>query len=461
MSIHHDNSFLPSGAIAMPSCEISHLLASTSSNNHCPIFQHRPLMSPPETRSGSAYDSDATLAENWCEFVQRLRYQFQGERAHLQADRDRMQEVIEGERELWDRERQIWNSERKALKTRILDLESKLSSVTNRACDITKTSPIPAGASPVTGQENWAASMSPQIPQESGRNDDGSPFYAPVSHNPTRTFDTTHNLRVDDLSTHRETAIRVTSKKLTSSDFVQQVSPSLTAASVPETIAEAIDISHIQPELDSVAIRISAVSPTLAAKVLSSRGSPYSTDSKSGSLQNVKIRRNPKAAEDICGPLLVAEPENKRLTLFAGHTPSHSLFKFDCLESESVTPGHTQRDGGDNLARESAEVSHGHELKDRRFDQNEIVDGDKELSEPLGLLNESETDDIFLARLTQKLTVEAQKSQNSLSASDSIASPKDSPNSPLLSNEPAKNELEAPVLRIKASMNFGRPFGYV
>jgi len=128
----------------------------------------------------------------------------------------------------------------------------------------------------------------PDVKQESGRNADGSPFYAPAPQNPSRTFSTeaeTEALRVEDIVAPRETPLVVTSKELSASDFggSNQVSPEADRAS--STIrwaegddeekesdiigADSIDISHIAPHLEGVPIKASALDPEFVARVLS------------------------------------------------------------------------------------------------------------------------------------------------------------------------------------------------
>lgn len=112
------------------------------------------------------------------------------------------------------------------------------------------------------------------VQQESGRNADGTPFYAPTTRYTSRTFENPQvaALRVDTMSAPGESPIQVTSRELTPSDFGPQNHSQSGdhMETIPETeSAPAIDISLIQPGLDGIAIKPSAVAPSFVAKVLS------------------------------------------------------------------------------------------------------------------------------------------------------------------------------------------------
>ncbi|RKF60432.1 hypothetical protein OnM2_051041 [Erysiphe neolycopersici] len=473
MSTQHENSFLPTGAIKTPGphydlpyyFSFPHTTNTTfQQHNHYPHFTYEQasVMSPPKTRSGCTKDSNISLTEDWSSFVQQLRNQFQGERAHMRADRERMQEVIEGERELWDRERQIWNKERKALRTRITDLETKLLSIPDLPLNLNQASFLSDHKISLSSPKNIDISSSTVITQESGRNTDGSPFYAPAPQNPSRTFDTetASDLRVDDLAIPQETAIRVTSKELTSLDFIQKMCPLLNEADAINTIGESIDISHIQPELDSVSIRVSAVSPAFAAKALLPQKFSTSSNSQSKKVPDLTDTKNVQCDkindEKDRSSALCSQPENKRLILFAGHTPNHPKTNFG-MENDP-TPDQVQSSEIQNTVPSLFEKYEFNGYSpDVRDDDNH--DNDDELSEPLGLINASAQDDSFLAQLTEKLAQEALKSSVSDSSSGCKSTQIDLLESSPLSSSHDDEEIEGSILRMKPSLNFGRPFG--
>ncbi|KAH9214071.1 hypothetical protein DL95DRAFT_390020 [Leptodontidium sp. 2 PMI_412] len=429
----------------------------TFMSSHSPS-QHQPI-SPPKTRSASAEDSTAALVEDWRTYTQKLRSQNEGERAHMAADRARMEEVMAEERALWDKERDI-------LKARIADLEAQLGRKGSSPAIPLPMKPQAATsfASPGSNTMSVTGSIdgsSRSVPQESGRNADGSPFYAPAPRHPSRTFDPSEaeEMRVDSITAPRESAIRVTSKALTSSDFGIQSPPSgHDLETINESPTESIDISHIQPGLEGVSIKASAVSPTFIAKVMSPRSpSKLSPDIKppARDITN-QVRSSSKEEKDRKTLEVVSQPENRRLTMHAGHTPNHSVSKFSFFggdgESGNATPTQEHHDV-DSLHRPSVAPEYHGEADNEEYEDNH---GDRELSGPLGLTNEQVTDDPFLAELVEKLEVEARKSADASPTSETGRS---------LSSRKRREQVdddekdEAPRLKLKPSTNFGRPLG--
>lgn len=406
-----------------------------------------PPISPPKTRSASADETSAALIEDWRVYTQNLRSQSEGERAHMSADRARMEEVMAEERALWDREREY-------LKARIAELEALLQrqsgnqsgthvplrqsySHTGGHQAIGYTSPG-SNAVSVTGSID---SNTRSVPQETGRNADGTPFYAPAPQNPSRTFDTseTSELRVDDIVNPRDSAIRVTSHELKSSDFgIQspQTGRSQDLETIQETPHETIDISYIQPELEGVAIKASAVSPTFVAKVLTPMYSPPKlSPSTKPAGRDVSPNGGSRAQRTL---EVVSSPVDKRLTMHAGHTPNHSMSKFDFLGGSGGEQTPTQE----------------HHEPPAIFDgpadsQTTDSPGDKELTGPLSLPNNAVADDPFLTQLVEKLS-EAKKSEGTSPASE-VGSQ--------TSREGDEEEDDGPVLKLKPSRNFGKPLG--
>lgn len=450
MSSQQHDSFLPSGAIDSPRHRMaspqnvprslpettSFISSLPSSDHNSPNNYNRspsqhpngPPISPPKTRSASADDDSAALVEDWRSYTQKLRMQSEGERRHMMADRARVEEVMAEERALWDRERQV-------LQARIAELERQLQSESRSSSSTFIPRPLNHGQSSsnigpqqITSPGSHSSSSNDRnVPQESGRNADGSPFYAPAARNPSRTFDVSSNsdLRVDSISAPRESAIRVTSKELTSSDFVQSP-PTLSTSHDLSPIVESIDISVLQRGLEGVAIKVSAVDPTFASQVLSPNSSSPAKLSPS-----TKPPPQDKTLE------VIHSPEDRRLTLHAGHTPNHSISKF-----------------GDIIGDQTPTQDHHSEQFDGASD-----DGDRELTGTLGLTNDSINDDDFLITLTQKLSVEARKSESTSPVAESGPS-NSGPSSGVVEQpiEPDDKD-DGPVLRLKPSINFGKPLG--
>lgn len=393
------------------------------------------------------------------------------------ADRKRAEEIMNEERGLWDQERGI-------LKARIKALEI----ASRKQPETGVISPSGMGyrqmhaahhASLVVSQGSRATSTSSvdghsrTVPQESGRNADGTPFYAPAPRNPSRTFDSAEmkEVRVDEIAAPRESAIRVTSQRLRSSDFGshQELEP------ISEALKETIDISLIQPELEGVAIKATAVAPEFAAKVLSPDYSPakLSPTARPSALDALRMSppgKNPKSPEEKAEEnekrtlQVVCEPVDRRLTMHAGHTPNHSMSKFEFLggervevESGEATPKDARRP--DNLTRPSAPPC----ANDGTTDFDEDTDnGDKPLTGILGLTNESAANDIFLQQLHEKLE-EARKSEGASPSSESSSSISSMGRLALRRGVDIEEENDekddGPPLRLKPSFNFGKPMG--
>ena len=404
--------------------------------------------------------------EDWRAYANKLRTQIAGERAHMLADRARMEEVIAEERALWDNERAI-------LKARIAELEAELEKTPRGAPILSPLlshlekprgqvqqrpfTVLSPGSSHTGSSESGSASSKTVVPQESGRNADGSPFYAPAPRNPSRTFELSDGsgLRVDTIFEVRESPIRVTSKELTPMHFGVQspLSSSKVLKPIVETPVESIDISRIQPDLEGVSIRTSALSPEFTAKILSpiddSRLSPLGD-------RNVKENHDPPLRERSVSPSgrlkpdihgLMQQPETRRLTMHAGHTPNHSITKLSDLLEESGCATPTQENAGYNPVHQSSTLADSDAQEES---------GDVELSGPLGITNEPAKDDAFIAQLVEKLD-EVKKSEEYSPSSESIDSRSSADD--IIEEEKADGEDDMLVLRLKPSLNFGRPIG--
>ncbi|KAI9641653.1 hypothetical protein NHQ30_009508 [Ciborinia camelliae] len=473
---------------------------------------------PPLTRSASAENTAAQLIEDFRKYAQKLRDQYESEIAHITADRQRAMEVIEGERahiaadrkramEVIAEERELWDKERGLLVARIRDLEAKLASKGETVppvgvfnLELANIGFNPAGVSNIKGHAKANLSPAgsgsteskksshghPEIKQESGRNADGSPFYAPAPKNPTRTFSTdSDTLRVEDIHAPGPTIIQVT-QELTPSDFVgssQHVSPEVSVPNHSGVHWEAesdiiggssIDISRIAPDLEGVPIRASAVDPVFVAQVLSPRSSsPGSSPS------------NKPPGRDVGLSLGKAhlEPESKRLTMYAGHTPNHSISRFaDLVSGEDETPrgfdGTFDRNSLVPIPDENGVERCALDRLQPDDDEEEVHD--RPLTGQLGLTNVPARDETFLEALGKRL----EEVKNSRPASkDTSPSASVGSLSPVLEmKRPGgrgiggggegkqcadeerdyedQDEAMDVTLKLKPSLNFGRPMGF-
>ncbi|KFZ07174.1 hypothetical protein V501_06699 [Pseudogymnoascus sp. VKM F-4519 (FW-2642)] len=441
-------------------------------------YQKGRLVSPPISRSTSLNGKGVEQVDDWREFTRRQREQFLGEKAHMEADRARAEEVMAEERSLWDKERALYEE-------RIAELEAQLAAFTGPSQKSPATSALPPPVdaaqkayvqqSPSITSDgatsrgsNLGSPLSRSVTQESGRNPDGSPFYAPAPQHPSRTFEGTSTIdqRVDDMFTLRETGIRVTSKELSESDF--QKSPDSGEQFSPRedtVIGDSIDISLIQPELEGVPIKSSAVAPMFAAQIRSPSGtimSPnkFSPDTAppprpSQSYDRHSPMLGPRKARDI-----IKQPEGRRLTMHAGHTPNHSVIHFDLGDSGVTTPKSTAR---------------GPESIPTVVEQDESPIEDPELSGPLGLTNDAPEDKQFLAALTSKLEEVAESErteeldeqelsdgqvlQNALRAIGRVNGSRRDDDEDGEGLVAIASTDDIPMLKLKQTPNFGRPLG--
>jgi len=488
------NAFLPSGGVEykpfQPSTKSTPAITSPLAApkrlqpSDYMSTQNKPL-SPPQTRSPSAENTSAAMVEDWRTYTSTLRSQFKGEKAHMEADRARMEECMEEERALWELERSYFVAQ-------VAELEAKIESLQSRIRSANRTPPVP-GSQPMSTTSLTSGTLPRSAahksrsrklsetshashtsttdlpPQENGRDETGAPFYAPAPQNPARTWGTdANNIRFDSLSIS-EADIKVTAKELTASDFKQPSPGSECLSPIQEASTPSIDISHIQSDLEGVSIKASAVNPTFVARILSPVTSPNgppsrpepitideATDPKATAPARPSLSRTTTSPEGRAIKTLevVSAPENRRLTMNAGHTPNHSLTKLTWLKEEdgeaTPKPSHPIVFKGAIDRRASLAMS----LVSVPDDEDEEIEdnGDRELTGALGLVGDAAVDNPFLAALTEKLE-EVKRSSEPGSPRGSETSVDD--------DEDEDEGLEMPKLKIKPSMNFGRPMGRI
>jgi hypothetical protein len=278
---------------------------------------------------------------------------------------------------------------------------------------------------------------------------------------------------------------------------------------IRETPHESIDIRLIQPELEGVSIKASAVSPAFAARVLSPRRSPPKVSPDCGAPSRTLPSLDRRASPPRLSPeerqqmmlAIACQPENRRLTMHAGHTPSHSRSFpiLDPTESGNATPTqqhpefaseeeHPPRaaflappapgepapshpvDHLSPLAEEEDEAARVVVVDEEQHEEEDDDDndqGDKELAGPLGLTGNSDLNHNFLQLLNRKLegVIEERKSRNaspsesSWTSEERSLSPRKTRRSKSEDEDEEDGKDEGPVLRLKPSMNFGRPMG--
>ena len=213
-----------------------------------------------------------------------------------------------------------------------------------------------------------------------------------------------------------------------------------------------------------------------------------------GSLGSNGSKGSPKRVGPKKTLEIIKQPHERRLTMHAGHTPNHSVIHFELGDSGLTTPKASKINKEmeaalDNTSREEVHVlPEGQgcgEDRERKDGEDSLDNGDFELSGPLGLKNDAEEDDIFLKALTEKLEEVKGKEADEVSitttetsegdeemhdqevmkqalqalgrglSSDSMRGGDGGNNDDMMDSVPD----DVPILRLKPSVNFGRPLG--
>lgn len=151
--------------------------------------------------------------------------------------------------------------------------------------------------------------------------------------------------------------------------------------------------------------------------------------------------------------------------MHAGHTPNHSISKFSFLgadgESGNATPTQDQHSKTEHIHRPSVAPDHEHVSEPVQGKHDDDDEGDRELSGPLGLTNDALKNDAFLEKLVEKLE-EARKSADASPSNASEDSRDDSgPARKSTADQDDDEKDDIPVLKLKPSINFGRPLGSI
>jgi hypothetical protein len=250
-----------------------------------------------------------------------------------------------------------------------------------------------------------------------------------------------------------------------------------------------VDVQDIDPALEGIPIKVSAITkPTFTDPPSASppKENGSSVVSPTG-LDPVKIKPGTKK-ETL---QVLAANESARLTMHAGHTPSHSLSLLptgiataSSSDDGSSTPTMQQEDGAaaseDAAANDaSAHAAEPHPAFPGRNGQ-EVVDGhpeeifepseDRKLKGPLMVRNMPANDEIFFQKLSDKLEEVSKDDKAALPAvlkdaqGDGASAVDDA--EPAIDEDSSKSddEDEAAVdvpLRLRRPMNFGAPFGEI
>jgi len=467
---------------------------------------------PPSTGSAARWSSrtgstDSPGAPSYAQIIRRLVQQntrirdaWEAERKYLEANRERVEEVYKEERALMEEERLEWETEKVMLLHEVERLQKQVSSLGGLVARPTDQSSLRGGGretSPESLRSSLSLSSQGNNPHVNNHNKIGRQCIRnPVSAPPF----------------HSETPPAFPYRAASAPEL--PVVPEAESGPVPVPVpVPVVDVQEIHPELEGIPIKANAVQkPTFTFTSSPSQPSSTSSSPPSGS---ASAKTKPSSKENTMRVLAVEE--SARLTMHAGHTPSHSLSVIPTVSSSGVqtvtssgdsTPTMHLSDGIasrgllplDDDAAEQAHPAHRliapvypdplagyyHEPEQEPEPVYETSE-DRALEGPLMVRNMPAHDEIFFRRLSDKLEEVSKDNEAALPAVlkgierrgeiEDKASFK--PETTQVHNDGASNtvaidagtdksqrsprsdkgeELEVP-LKLRSSMNFGAPLG--
>ncbi|KAF2970505.1 hypothetical protein GQX73_g3046 [Xylaria multiplex] len=457
-----------------------------------------PLVDPTNSGAMSPFEHlspqvIATLLQRREEYSRKLLESWQAERAHLEASRARAEEMFREERNLMDEERLIWAKQKTELENEIREWKQRNEVTETELAKLTKLlKPTRSGESKVGGVVDGT------VDETVGNCGQGSSVSQGINSASTISFRTPS----DGISPSSVPPGRVTIPE--SNPFVpldprmQSVSPKNIAARKDQERVPSIDIREVIPGLEGVRLRAPAIQkstfndekpPPTAAPSKAPPSDPKKSTSES----------LPKASPAVMAQQVLLAPEHHRLTMYAGHTPSHSM-SFTNLPTMESTAGNTAGSTGTSTpsspnepkgvdpnelrkGNDTTTVPHTDQerhvvdgLCDDVILSEEIMfepsDDDPALKGPLCLKNRPAADEAFLRRLSDKLEeVKATEATPSVLNENMLPEPAELPTSPRVSrnnihdanDDDQDDELEGVEedipLRLRQSSNFGLPLG--
>ncbi|KAK3331136.1 hypothetical protein B0H66DRAFT_510768 [Apodospora peruviana] len=471
--------------------------------NGTPSISNSPLPSISSVSAGShprSISADSASAPSHAQMIRRLvqqnariREAWEAERKYMEANRERAEEVYKEERALMEEERIEWEDEKASLLQAIERLQQQvlgLGGDPRLPGDGGFTHPN-AAFGPGQGIRGGGGS---QTSPESARSSHSSQG---TSHRPQRP----QTAQTSPPNNPSSASLRPNGAVVSPSDFL----PTAEADAGP---VPTVDIQEIHPELEGIPIKATSVSKSTFTDGSSQKGSNSSSRASSPSTSTGRPSMSSKEASKEQTLQVLAAPEFDRLTMHAGHTPSHSLSQLPTISTATTTasssgdstPTMSQADGtsshglapitevdsttdlseyavepGPSMSSNQAPPSEDHPMPNLEPAE------DAELKGPLMVRNMPVHDEIFFRRLSDKLEEVSKDTKAALPAvlknspelaeqleekpEAPAAAPEEPPatvdsgsekeGSPKSSDE---EELDIP-LKIKRSFNFGAPFG--
>lgn len=322
------------------------------------------------------------LLENW-----------EAERAHLEANRARAEEIYREERGIMDEDRMLWAEQEAQYISRIADLEREnaaLRGFASRIPSLNSRDSSTIGTSQTRPTVLFAMSL-----------DSASNNITP-NHGLGHTMPESHPFEPLD-------------------PRMQGVSPQTSTPGDGPAIQEntpSIDVQEVHPDLEGIPLKSTAVKKSTFTDG-KPPSPPLSASNVTGSNSNLGSpnSRSSKATPAEVTIETLQAPEASRLVMHAGHTPNHSMSTFSTAiftnasntagSSGTSTPIHSQRYPTRDAILAEVEASNtdgphtmGIGLPEVTFKPSEH---DPELKGPLSLRNQPAFDEIFLAKVGDKL----------------------------------------------------------
>ncbi|TGJ83342.1 hypothetical protein E0Z10_g5427 [Xylaria hypoxylon] len=450
-------------------------------------------MSPFEHLSPQA---TATLLHRREEYSRKLRESWQAERTHLEASRARAEEMFREERNMMDEERLIWAEQKTELESEIRQWKQRTEAVETEVGKLTKLLKTTR-----SGEAKLGRVYDGTVDKPVGNHRQGSSVSPGISGASTTAFRTP----LDGISPSGLPPGRATIPE--SNPFVpldprmQSISPENIATSKDRERVPSIDINEVIPGLEGVRLRAPAIQKSTFNDEKSP--SPAATPGKvsPSDLKKSSAESPPKTSPAIKTQQALLAPEHHRLTMHAGHTPSHSM-SFSNLPTLDSTAGNTAGSSGTSTPTSSNEPknvdldevrNHGGPVtmpdanQESHADQGfcddtdmpeeirfEPSDDDPALKGPLCLKNRPAADEAFLRRLSDKLEeVKANDETPSVLNEPIISKPTedlmglkasfgiDHNTNDSHQDDSLEGAEEDIPMKLKKSINFGQPLGRI
>ncbi|KAK5656502.1 hypothetical protein OQA88_4479 [Cercophora sp. LCS_1] len=450
-------------------------------------------ISPSRTISADASStpSHAQMIRRLVQQNGRIREAWEAERKYMEANRERAEEVYKEERALMEEERVEWEAEKAVLLREIERLQQRVISMggtLGRSRDGSGASnkTVYAQSHALRGGGPWEASPESM---RSSMSSQGSGQRATA----VRYATSLPQMQPEGL----------TGRALLGLDPLPFRTGTAELAAVPEAEVgpvPIVDVQEIHPELEGIPIKANTIQKPTFTDTPSPNGSRSSSRTSSPPSGSNRPRVASQGSKEQTLQVLAAE-ESARLTMHAGHTPSHSLSLLPTVSSSAThtvvssgesTPTMLQADGVSSqglptIGEEAADIldplSDYHNEPEPQFETE-----DRPLKGPLMVRNMPAHDEIFFRRLSDKLEEVVRDDQTALPAvlkdldegetttkaeeSDlqpeakqlegqqdgAVSAGSDSGTEKSRGSPKSGDELDIP-LKLKGGMNFGAPFG--